>query len=99
MRLRTTTAGVRRAGVLGFVIGFVVTFVATMLALVAPLFEILHPVLVPAATLLSPLSDAMAGWNGLLTMVLAGVVNGLLYAVGFVLVAMAARAVPQRSER
>ena len=37
--------------------------------------------------MLSPLTDRMADWNGLLNMVLAGTANGLVYAVVFVLVA------------
>jgi len=46
-----------------------------------------YPVLVPASPLLRPLADRMADWNGLVNMVVAGVVNGAIYAGVFVLVA------------
>ena len=48
------------------------------------MFETLLPWLVPGAALLAPLTDRMADWNGLLNMVLAGIANGLVYAVVFV---------------
>ena len=82
-----TSAPLRRPAVLGFVIGFAMAFVAAVLALTMVVFENLLPWLVPGAALLAPLSDRMAGWNGLLNMVLAGAANGLVYAVLFVLVA------------
>lgn len=75
----------RRPALLGFGIGFVMAFVATMLALVSTIFEALHGLLVPAAALLRPFADSMADRNGLLNMSLAGLVNGVVYALVFVL--------------
>ena len=83
----------RRPALTGFVVGFVMAFVATVLALLLPLFETLHPWLVPGAALLSPFSDRMADWNGLLNMVLGGAANGLVYAVVFAAAAVALGAV------
>jgi len=80
-------SALRRPAVLGFALGFVMAFVAAVLALTTPVFETLLPWLVPGAALLSPLTDRMADWNGLLNMALAGTANGLVYAVVFVLVA------------
>jgi tetrahydromethanopterin S-methyltransferase subunit F len=79
--MQTTGPRTRRAALIGFAVGFVMAFVVTVLALMSTLFERLEDVLVPGALLLSPLSERMAGWNGLLNMVLAGVANGLLYAL------------------
>jgi hypothetical protein len=79
----TRTVPLRRPVVIGFVTGFAMAFAATLLALVSALFEAVHPVLVPAALLLQPLADRMAGWNGLLNLVVAGTVNGAVYAVVF----------------
>ena len=79
--MQTTGPRTRRAALIGFIVGFVMAFVVTVLALMSTLFERLEDVLVPGALLLSPLSHRMAGWNGLLNMVLAGVANGLVYAL------------------
>ena len=79
--MQTTGPRTRRAVLIGFVVGFVMAFVVTVLALMSTLFERLEDVLVPGALLLSPLSERMAGWNGLLNMALAGVANGLVYAL------------------
>jgi hypothetical protein len=81
----------RRVAVLGFVVGFLAAFVVTVLALVTVLAEVVRPVLVPAAPLLRPVADRMADWPGLVNMVLAGTVNGAIYAAVFVLVAMVLR--------
>ncbi|RYU13013.1 hypothetical protein [Nocardioides iriomotensis] len=81
----------RRPAVLGFVIGFLAAFVVTMLALVTVVAEAVHPVLVPAAPLLRPIADRMADWPGLVNMVIAGTVNGAVYAAAFVLVALVLR--------
>jgi hypothetical protein len=81
----------RRPAVVGFVVGFLAAFVVTMLALVTVVAEVVHPVLVPAAPLLRPVADQMADWPGLLTMALAGTVNGAIYAAAFVLVATVLR--------
>lgn len=78
--MQTTRPRTRRVALIGFLVGFAMAFVVTVLALVSTLFERFEDVLVPGALLLSPLSDRMAGWNGLLNMVLAGVANGLVYA-------------------
>lgn len=83
----------RRPALVGFVVGFVMAFVATVLALLLPLFETLHPWLVPGAALLSPLTDRMADWNGLLNMTLAGLANGAVYAAVVVVVTLALNAV------
>ena len=75
----------RQAGaVIGFATGFAMTFVAVVLALTTPAFEVLLPLLVPATVLLRPVADVAADWNGLVTMLLTGVVNGASYAVVFV---------------
>ena len=83
MTTRTVDRPIQRHALLGFVVGFAMAFVATVLALMFTLFEPLENVLVPGAVLLSPLSDEMSGWNGLLNMVLAGVANGVVYAAVF----------------
>lgn len=96
--MTTQTAGRadRRPAIAGFVVGFTMAFVATFLALAMPFFERIHSVLVPAAVLLRPFSDGMADWNGLLNMLLAGLVNGIVYAAVFVLVAAVLRGGPAR---
>lgn len=89
-----------RAALLGLGVGFAMAFVATFLALTINVFESVHRLLVPAAALLRPWSDRMADWNGLVNMVVAGLVNGVVYAGLFVLAArtiVAARARNQRS--
>lgn len=92
--MTTQTVGrSRRPAVIGFVTGFLMAFVATVLALMFVLFERLEDVLVPGAWLLAPLADTMAGWSGLLNMVLVGAVNGAVYAVVFALVGAALPAV------
>jgi hypothetical protein len=78
----------RRPAIIGFVVGFVAAFLITMLALISVAFEVVHPYLVPAAPLLRPVADGMADWPGLVIMVVAGVVNGLIYAAVFVLGAL-----------
>ena len=78
----------RRPALIGFVVGFVAAFLVTMLALVSVAFEVVHSFLVPAAPLLRPVADGMADWPGLVIMVIAGTVNGLIYAVVFVLGAL-----------
>ena len=83
----------RRPALTGFALGFVMAFVATVLALLLPLFETLHPWLVPGAALLSPISDRMADWNGLLNMSLGGIANGSVYAAVVVVVTLAVNAV------
>jgi hypothetical protein len=89
----TTPAVGRGPALVGFALGFVMTFVATVLALMLTVFESLERVLVPGAALLSPLSETMADWHGLATMVLTGIVNGLVYAVVLVAVVAVVRAV------
>ena len=93
MSSRTLHRDLRRPALTGFGVGFAMAFVATVLALMMPLFETLHPVLVPGAALLSPLSDRMADWNGLLNMTLGGIANGAIYSVVFVVVTLAVHAV------
>ena len=80
MSTQTQEHELRRPVVVGFLVGFAMAFVATVLALLLPLFETLHPWLVPGAALLTPLTDAMAEWNGLLNMTLGGIANGAVYA-------------------
>ena len=74
-------------------------FVATVLALLSTVVERAYPMLVPASSLLGPISDAMADWNGLLNMVIAGVVNGAVYAAVFVAVAALTRRVRASTAR
>jgi hypothetical protein len=84
----------RRPALIGFVVGFAMAFVATFLALMFTFFEgVVLDILVPGAALLGPLWDAMADWNGLLNMVLVGLVNGVVYAVVLTLVAAGLAAV------
>ena len=85
--MQTTGRSLHRIALVGFLVGFAMAFVVTVLALMSTLVERLEDVLVPGALLLSPLSDQMAGWNGLLNMVLAGLANGLVYAGVVVLAA------------
>lgn len=87
----TGTPSTGRPAVLGFVIGFVAAFVVTMLALVTVVAEVVHPILVPASPLLRPIAGFMADWPGLVNMLIAGTVNGAIYAVVFVLVAKVLR--------
>jgi hypothetical protein len=96
MSTQTVGRTTRRPALLGFVVGFAMAFVVTVLALMFTVFERLEDVLVPGAALLSPLSEAMSGWNGLLNMVLAGLANGVLYAVVFALVAAVVAGVAAR---
>jgi hypothetical protein len=91
MTLQTTAGStVRRPALAGFALGFVMTFVVTLLALMLTAVERVEDALVPARVLLTPWSDPMASWNDLLTMIVAGAVNGLVYAVVFAVVAAAA---------
>lgn len=78
---RTADAPGRRAAVVGFATGFVMAFVATIAALLTPVAEAIYPVLVPASPLLRPVAGAMADWNGLVNMLVAGAVNGSIYAL------------------
>lgn len=66
----------------GLLIGTAITLPATFLALTTPTGEALHPYLVPGTALLRPLADAAASWPGLVNMVIASLVNGLVYAIG-----------------
>lgn len=66
----------------GFIVGVAITVPATLFALLAHTGEALHPYLVPSTELLGPLSDVMATWPGLMTMAIAAVVNGGIYAAG-----------------
>lgn len=93
MSTQTLGRDLRRPALTGFAVGFVTAFVATVLALMLPLFETLHQVLVPGAALLSPLSDRMADWNGLLNMTLGGIANGAVYAAVVVVATLAMNAV------
>jgi hypothetical protein len=96
MSTQTVGRSHRRPALIGFVVGFAMAFVATVLALMSTFFERLLDLLVPGAALLGPLWDAMADWNGLLNMVLVGLVNGLVYAVVVTLVAAGLAAVRNR---
>jgi hypothetical protein len=99
--MTTQTTGDRttwRPVLAGFGVGFVLAFLVPALALLLPLFERLEDVLVPARVLLSPWSDAAASWNGLATLLLAGAVNGLVYAVAFAGAAAAANVVRRSSK-
>jgi hypothetical protein len=96
MSTQTLGRSHRRPALTGFVVGFAMAFVATVLALMSTFFERVLDLLVPGAALLGPLWDAMADWNGLLNMVLVGLVNGLVYAVVVTLVAAGLAAVRNR---
>lgn len=54
--------------------------------------------IVPAILVLRPFAETSRDWNGLLTMVLAGIVNGAIYAAVFGLVAAALSAVRRRDQ-
>lgn len=97
MSTQTVGRGIRRPAVIGFAVGFAMAFVATILALMFSAFETVTDVLVPGALLLQPLADSMAGWNGLLNLVLAGLVNGVVYAAVFALGAAALAGVRRRA--
>lgn len=77
----------RRWFVGGLLLGTAVPVPATIAALLLPVAEPIAPFLVPGAYLLRPLSSAVAGWNGALTMLLLSVVNGLLYGAAAALLA------------
>jgi hypothetical protein len=77
----------RRAFLLGFLAGFLVTVPATILALLLPLGERLLPYLTPGVGLLRPLSSAMAGWPGGVSMLFASLANG--FVVGLLVAAVA----------
>lgn len=62
---------------IGFSIGFVGTFVVTFAALILPVDIFAKVFLYFPRLILSPLNDAMAGWPGLINMLLGAVVNGL----------------------
>ena len=76
---RAWSGRARRSASWGFLVGFLVTVPAALLALVSATGEALKPYLVPGAWLLQPLTDAMADWPGLLTILLTAVANGLVY--------------------
>lgn len=99
MTTQTVGRSSRRPALLGFGVGVAMAFVATMLALMFNLFERLLDILVPGALLLDPLRDSMADWNGLLNMLLVGLVNGAIYAAAFVFVAAVVAGVRGRSGR
>ncbi|HET9085401.1 MAG TPA: hypothetical protein VFN41_13455 [Candidatus Limnocylindrales bacterium] len=66
------------------------TVPAATFALLSPVGEALLPVLTPGSLVLTPISDAMANWPGLLNVGLVAAANGLLYGlVAIVLVRVA----------
>ena len=81
----------RRWFVVGVVVGAVVPVPATVAALLFPAAERVAPLLVPGAVLLRPLSSDMAGWSGLVNMLLVSVANGLLYGAAAALLARVPR--------
>jgi len=80
----------------GFVTGVAVAVLTPFVALMSNVGERLLPYLVPASEVLSPLSDAMADWNAVLSLALVGVLNGALYALAAVLLGMAYRLLRRR---
>ncbi|MFP5252909.1 MAG: hypothetical protein ACLGH4_03835 [Actinomycetes bacterium] len=96
MSTQTLRRAVRRTALTGFAIGFVMTFLGTFLALLLGVFEQLHPLIVPATLVLRPFAETTRDWNGLLTMVFAGIVNGVIYAAVFALAAAALSVVRRR---
>ncbi len=77
---------------LAFLVGFVLALVLPMVALAVAEFEAVQRVLVPGVLLMpAGLTDAMAGWPGLVNLFLAGVANGAVYAVATAILVVAAR--------
>lgn len=77
-----TSAGassLRRGFALGFVAGVVVTVPLVFLAMLTDVGEALLAVFVPGTVVLSPLTDVMAGWPGLVNVGLGAIANGLVY--------------------
>lgn len=89
----------RRAFLLGFLAGFLVTVPAAVLALLLPLGEKLQPFLTPGVALLRPLSSAMAGWPGGVSMLFASLANGLVVGLLVAAVALLAGDVQRRRDR
>ena len=77
----------RRWFLAGLLVGAAVPLPATVLALLLPAAERVAPLLVPGAVLLRPLSSAMAGWSGVVNLLLTCCVNGLLYGAAAALLA------------
>lgn len=98
MTTQTRGRAVRRPAITGFAVGFVMTFLGTFLALLLGVFERLYALIVPAILVLRPFAETSQDWNGLLTMGLAGIVNGVIYAAVFVLIAAALSAVRRRDQ-
>ena len=84
----------RRWSIVGFLVGAAVPLPATIAALLLPAAERVAPLLVPGAVVLRPLSSAMAGWSGGVTMLLASLANGLV--VGLLVAAVALLVSPRR---
>lgn len=78
---RIRTSSPQRWALWGFILGVAITVPATFFALLFHAGETLHPYLVPSAELLDPLSDVIATWPGLLNMVIAAAINGVIYSV------------------
>lgn len=98
MTTQTRARAVRRPALIGFAVGFVMTFLGTFLALLLGVYERLHALIVPANLVLRPFAETTRDSNGLLSMGLAGIVNGVIYAAAFVLIAAALSAVRRREQ-
>ena len=77
----------RRPFLAGFVVGVALVVPAVLVALLVPGGDTVLPFLVPGAALLRPLSPVMATWPGAVNLLLAAVVNGLIF--GALVVALA----------
>ena len=73
----------------GFIVGTVVLILALMLALFLPIGEALLPYVGPGSLVVGALGDATADWPGLLTVALAAVINGAIYGVVVLGIALA----------
>jgi hypothetical protein len=64
---------------IGFLVGFLGTFLMAMLPFFLPVDVASNIFLFPARQILAPLNEAMSSWPGLINMLLAAVVNGIVY--------------------
>ena len=71
----------RRPVAAGFALGVALVIPALLVALLVPGGDTLLPFLVPGAALLRPLTSVMAAWPGALNLLLAAVLNGMVFGV------------------
>lgn len=85
---------------LASLVGFVVALVLPMVALAVADLETVQRVFVPGVLLMpEDLTDAVAGWPGLVNLLVAGVANGAVYGGATAILVVAARKLHDRSSR